>query len=132
MSRCPAVCVDAQVRVVDRHQALHDSLFVADLHADELLWARDPLRISTRGHTDVPRLIEGNVALHVFSVVTKTPRGINFDQNAGETDNITLLAIAQRWPITAWSSLSARAPSGGAITRCRGAIIWPAHDYSNA
>lgn len=90
-------------------QALHDSLFVADLHADELLWARDPLRISTRGHTDVPRLIQGNVALQVFSVVTKTPRGINFDQNTGETDNITLLAIAQRWPITAWSSLSARA-----------------------
>ena len=90
-------------------QALHDSLFVADLHADELLWARDPLRISTRGHTDVPRLIEGNVALQVFSVVTKTPRGINFDQNTGETDNITLLAVAQRWPIAAWSSLSARA-----------------------
>ena len=90
-------------------QALHAQLFVADLHADQLLWARDPLARATRGHVDVPRLRDGNVALQVFSVVTKTPRGINYDSNTDETDNILLLAIVQRWPIATWRSLRARA-----------------------
>lgn len=90
-------------------QALHQQLFVADLHADQLLWARDPLRRASRGHVDVPRLQDGNVALQVFSVVTKTPRGINYDHNTDETDNILLLAIAQRWPVATWRSLRARA-----------------------
>lgn len=89
--------------------ALHQQLFVADLHADQLLWARDPLTRASRGHVDVPRLQEGNVALQVFSVVTKSPRGINYDRNTDETDNILLLAIAQRWPIATWRSLRARA-----------------------
>lgn len=90
-------------------QAVHRELFVADLHADQLLWARDPLTRATRGHVDVPRLQEGNVALQVFSVVTKTPRGINYESNTDKTDNILLLAIAQRWPIATWRSLRARA-----------------------
>ena len=89
--------------------ALHQQLFVADLHADQLLWARDPLTRASRGHVDVPRLQEGNVALQVFSVVTKSPRGINYDRNTDETDNILLLAIAQRWPMATWRSLRARA-----------------------
>ncbi len=89
--------------------ALHTELWVADLHADQLLWARDPLARGSRGHVDVPRLQDGNVALQVFSVVTKTPRGINYDSNTGDTDNILLLAIAQRWPIATWRSLRARA-----------------------
>ncbi len=89
--------------------ALHRQLFVADLHADQLLWMRDPLARSDRGHVDVPRLQDGHVALQVFSVVTKTPRGINYDRNTGETDNITLLALAQRWPVATWTSLCARA-----------------------
>jgi len=89
--------------------ALHRRLFVADLHADQLLWGRDPLARVARGHVDVPRLQEGHVALQVFSVVTKTPRGMNYDQNTGETDNVLLLALAQRWPRATWTSLRARA-----------------------
>jgi membrane dipeptidase len=89
--------------------ALHRRLFVADLHADQLLWGRDPLARVARGHVDVPRLQEGHVALQVFSVVTKTPRGMNYDHNTGETDNVLLLALAQRWPRATWTSLRARA-----------------------
>ena len=103
------VASEALPAVSARGQALHDSLFVADMHADQLLWARDPITLSSRGHVDVPRLAAGNVALQVFSVVTKTPRGQNFDRNTGETDNIRLLAIAQRWPVATYSSLTARA-----------------------
>ncbi|AMW03895.1 dipeptidase [Gemmatimonas phototrophica] len=89
--------------------ALHRRIFVADLHADELLWGRDLLARVDRGHVDLPRLQEGRVALQVFSAVTKTPRDMNYDQNTGETDNITLLAMAQRWPAATRSSLRARA-----------------------
>jgi membrane dipeptidase len=42
--------------------ALHRTLFVADLHADELLWGRDLLQRVDRGHVDLPRLQEGKVA----------------------------------------------------------------------
>jgi microsomal dipeptidase-like Zn-dependent dipeptidase len=90
-------------------RALHASLTVADMHADQLLWSRDPLARADHGHVDVPRMTDGNVALQVFSVVTKTPKNQNYDNNTGETDNITLLAIVQRWPVAAWTSLRARA-----------------------
>jgi membrane dipeptidase len=52
---------------------LHRSLFVADLHADTLKWQRDLLARSSWGHVDLPRLIEGNVGLQVFTIVTKSP-----------------------------------------------------------
>src|SRR6266852_469630 len=60
----------------DRARKLHQTLFIIDLHADTLLWDRDLLTRSTRGHVDVPRLIEGNVALQAFTIVTKTPIGL--------------------------------------------------------
>jgi microsomal dipeptidase-like Zn-dependent dipeptidase len=97
------------VAVADTARQLHAQLFVADLHADLLMWHRDPLDRGRRGHTDVPRLVEGNVALQVFSAVTKSPRGLNYDRNSADTDNITLLALAQRWPTATWTSRTARA-----------------------
>src|ERR1700741_2898881 len=57
----------------ERAVELHRKLLVVDLHADSLLWNRDLLERASRGHVDVPRLIEGNVALQAFTVVTKTP-----------------------------------------------------------
>ena len=57
----------------------------------------------------MPRLIEGNVTLQVFAVVSKTPRGLNIEHNPADTDNITLVAVGNRWPIATWTSLKARA-----------------------
>jgi membrane dipeptidase len=88
---------------------LHKKLLVSDLHADSLLWNRDLLERNSYGQVDVPRLIEGNVALQAFTIVTKTPRNQNIENNDDSTDNITLLAIAERWPFAAWSSLKERA-----------------------
>jgi len=95
----------------ERAVELHKKLLVADLHADSLLWDRDLLEHATRGHVDVPRLIEGNVALQSFTIVTKTPYvwKMNIERNDDSTDNITILAIAQRWPPATWSSLTQRA-----------------------
>lgn len=89
-------------------RALHDRLFVADLHADPLLWSRDLSKHGQRGSVDVPRLIEGNVGLQVFGIVTKTPRGQNFESNDDSTDLIRALAFFQRWPMSTWTSLSER------------------------
>lgn len=92
----------------DRARELHRRLFVADLHADSLLWSRDLAERGARGHVDLPRLIEGNVGLQAFTIVTKTPRGLNIESNSDRTDNITLLAVAERWPVRAWWSLKER------------------------
>ena len=96
-------------RVSPRALALHKQLPVADLHADTLLWDRSLSERNTRGHVDVPRLIEGGVALQAFTVVTKTPRNLNIERNDDTTDNITPLVIAQRWPLATWGSLKERA-----------------------
>ncbi len=89
-------------------RALHETLTIVDLHGDTLLWKRDLLEAADRGHIDLPRLREGNVALQVFSSVTKTPRGQNYENNTDETDNITLLAIGQLQPLRTWTSLLER------------------------
>lgn len=93
----------------DRAKALHQQLFVADLHADSLLWNRNLLEHSARGHVDVPRLIEGNVALQAFTIVSKTPRSMNIEANDDSTDNVTLLSIVEMWPPRTWTSLKERA-----------------------
>ena len=89
--------------------ALHQSLWIADLHADSLLWQRNLNRDSQRGHVDFPRLQRANVALQAFSVVTKTPRKMNIERNGSDTDNITALVVAQGLPPATWNSLLARA-----------------------
>ena len=58
---------------------MHQRLLIADLHADTLLWNRDLLKRSDYGHVDLPRLVEGNVAIQAFTVVTKSPRNFNID-----------------------------------------------------
>lgn len=91
-------------------QALHDRLVIGDWHSDALLWDRDILERADRGHTDVPRLLDGNVAVQVFTTVTKSPRGQNYDQNSAEApDNITPLFMGQLRPVGSWFSLRERA-----------------------
>jgi len=84
------------------------SPFIADLHSDALLWGRDLNQRTDNGHVDIPRLIEANVALQAFTIVSKTPKGQNYESNTDETDNITALMVVQgRHPKT-WTSLLAR------------------------
>lgn len=96
--------------VTPEAQTLHNSLIVGDWHADPLLWKRDLTVRNDRGQVDIPRLIEGNVALQVFTAVTKSPAGLNYEENSAEAlDNITLLAVGQMWPRNTWDSLYERA-----------------------
>jgi microsomal dipeptidase-like Zn-dependent dipeptidase len=54
-------------------RAFHEAAFVADLHADPLLWGRNLRQRHTRGQVDIPRLRDGGVDLQVFGVVSKVP-----------------------------------------------------------
>jgi len=96
--------------ISDTAKTLHADLLIADLHTDSLLWRRNPEKRWERGHVDLPRLREGGVEIQIFSAVTKSPRGQNFDENNANTpDNITRLAQAQLWPLRTWNSLYERA-----------------------
>ena len=98
-------------RASERAVKLHKQLLICDLHADSLLWDRDLMERGTRGHVDIPRLIEGGVALQAFTVVTKTPYvwKMNIERNDDSGDNITLVALMERWPTATWNSLTQRA-----------------------
>lgn len=102
--------IDGQplIKVSDEAKALHKTLNIVDLHSDTLMWNRDLGKPAERGHMDLPRLQEGNVALQLFSSVTKTPKGQNYDGNGADTDNITLLTFAQLQPVKTWRSLVER------------------------
>lgn len=84
------------------------SPFIADLHSDALLWGRELNTRTDNGHVDIPRLIEANVALQAFTIVSKTPKGQNYASNTDETDNITALMVVQGRNPKTWTSLLAR------------------------
>lgn len=112
----------------ERAIALHRGLAIADLHSDTLMWKRDLLAPARQGHVDAPRLREGHVALQVFSSVTKTPKGQNYDSNSADGDNITLLTIAQLQPPKTWTSLLQRslwhaAKLDSAVRRSHGGVV---------
>lgn len=95
-------------------RALHNTLFVADLHADSLLFGRNLLRRSRLGHVDLPRLREGGVALQVFSLPTRVPMGLNLERNdRGRADLLSLAGLAQLSP-NAWRGPMARAQNAAA------------------
>ncbi|MBL7759629.1 MAG: dipeptidase [Sediminibacterium sp.] len=88
----------------------YDSIpFIADLHCDALLWDRNNLKTHSYGHVDIPRMQEANMAFQVFTIVSKTPRGINIEQNSDETDQIALLSFAQLRSPEDWFSVKKRA-----------------------
>ena len=110
--------IDAKMNVVFDHapykvsaqaKALHSTMRVADLHADTLLWKRDPTHRQTRGQTDFPRLREGSVALQVFATVTFVPGVMQHTGNVMEDDQMVKLTLLQKWPKRTHHSIYERA-----------------------
>jgi len=96
--------------VTQQAKTLHGQLFIGDWHSDTLLWKRDLMDQHDYGHVDIPRLQQGNVALQMFTTVTKSPDGINYEENSSDaSDNITKLALVSLWPTNTWTSLAERA-----------------------
>ncbi|MBD3730858.1 MAG: dipeptidase [Sphingomonadales bacterium] len=122
------------IPVSDEARALHATLTIVDLHSDTLMWNRSLVKQGSRGHEDLPRMQQGNVALQVFSSVTKTPAGLNYDRNSRDTrDNITPLVIAQLQPMRSWWSLAERSiwharKLDRAVRRSQGALRKVADD----
>jgi membrane dipeptidase len=81
-------------------RALHQSAYVADAHADSLLWNRDLGRRQRSGHLDFVRLAEAGVRLQVFTIVTQ---GFPFVGGFG------LFAALRGWPRSAARSPWTRA-----------------------
>jgi membrane dipeptidase len=89
---------------------LHKTLVIGDWHSDSTLWKRNLLERGDRGHVDIPRMREGNQAVQMFTSVTKSPGGQNYEKNSSDArDNITSLVLLQAWPPATWKSLTARA-----------------------
>jgi microsomal dipeptidase-like Zn-dependent dipeptidase len=88
----------------------YDSIpFIADMHCDALLWDRDLLKHHDYGSVDIPRMQQANEAFQIFTIVSKTPRGINYDMNTDKTDQVALLSFAQLQPVADWFSIKSRA-----------------------
>ncbi len=97
----------APYSISDKADKIYKSLdFVADMHCDALLWKRDLLKDNDFGQVDIPKMLKANVSLQAFTIVTKSPKGQNFDKNTGGSDNITSLYLAQGRPT---NSLTKRA-----------------------
>jgi microsomal dipeptidase-like Zn-dependent dipeptidase len=64
---------------------------------------------SEHGQVDVPRLVDGNVALQVLAVTTQSPRHLNIERNDDRSDDVILLALALGWPPATWWRLLPRA-----------------------
>lgn len=88
-------------------QAIYSRLeFIADLHCDALLWGRNLNQRGDQGHVDFPRMREANVALEMFTIVSKSPAGQNMQSNSEDAfDNITPLTIAKGESPWNWFSL---------------------------
>lgn len=69
----PAVRQSALAAVPQRDLDFHKSLFIADLHCDSLLWARDLAERHDYGHLDVPRMVEGNLSFQILAMPTEVP-----------------------------------------------------------
>jgi len=89
-------------------QRLHESLLVADLHADTFLWRRGLVETNPDGQVDLSRMVKGNLGLQVFTMATQVPmegRCIH----ARNFDPAPLLAFIDGWPAPTWTSPYQRA-----------------------
>ncbi len=91
----------SEMRITDRAKKLHASLLIVDLHADTLLWNRNLLVRNKRGHVDIPRLEDGNVAMQAFTIVSSVPKKSGAMKGI---DQIGLLSLVDFWPPQTWFS----------------------------
>lgn len=81
-------------------EEVHRAAYVADAHADSLMWNRDLTARSEKGEVDFPRLREGGVKLQCFTLVT---RGLPV------VGGFPLLARLKGWPPAALRDERSRA-----------------------
>ena len=94
-----------------RAQALFATLRVADLHADPLLWQRDLVAaaLARSGGSAAARVGQRRVAGLRRRDADRRSARTSSATRADAPDQITLLAVLQRWPRATWTSRLARA-----------------------
>lgn len=92
---------------------LHESLCVADLHADSLMFDRGGVRGIQKMHdygvADLPRLQKGGVVLQMLTVAARTPEPYREKRNGGIMDAQIIVSMFQGWPARTWFSPRQRA-----------------------
>ncbi|HPJ36663.1 MAG TPA: dipeptidase [Spirochaetota bacterium] len=96
-------------KISETTEEFHNKLIIADLHCDALLWERDLLERHDWGHVDFPRLIEGNIAIQAFTIVSLLPLTMNNSCNFSTPDGYCCLAMMQGWPSGSWFNFRGRA-----------------------
>jgi len=104
----PMVSTDDQANTKSAPYALRN-LFVADMHADTLLWKRSIAERSVLGHADLHRLVDVNVGLQIFMSVVEAPVDVDSDSIEQEGDQITSVALLDKWPYQTLGSYKERA-----------------------
>jgi membrane dipeptidase len=93
-------------------EKLHETLLVADLHADTLMFDRGGVTGIQKehgySHADVPRLKKGNVGFQMLTVATITPVPFQKWMNGGILNGAAGLALLQGWPVRTWNSAHER------------------------
>ena len=80
----PSVRQAALAEVSQQDLDFHNSLFIADLHCDSLLWDRDLMERHDFGHFDIPRMVEGNTSFQILAMPTEVPIKIG-DKRVGNS-----------------------------------------------
>ena len=104
----PTASIDDSANTLAAPYALRN-LFVADMHADTLLWKRSLAERSDRGHADLHRLMDVNVGLQIFMSVVEAPDDVDSDAIQQEGDQITTVALLDKWPYQTLGSYKERA-----------------------
>jgi len=104
----PTASIDDSANTLAAPYALRN-LFVADMHADTLLWKRSLAERSDRGHADLHRLMDVNVGLQIFMSVVEAPDDVDSDAIQQEGDQITTVALLDKWPYKTLGSYKERA-----------------------
>jgi len=104
----PTASTDDSANTTPASYALKN-LYVADMHADTLLWKRNIAERSEIGHADLHRLLDVNVGLQVFMSVVEAPDDVDSDSIKQEGDQITTVALLDKWPYQTLGSYKERA-----------------------
>lgn len=90
-------------------RALHEDLFIADMHSDALMW-RDVSEDHNRGHVNLQRLKAGNIKLQVFAMNSvfrfkKNYKGCYETQECGcDVLGIGGISLSRGWGVDAFQS----------------------------
>ncbi len=106
-------------------EEVHRAAYVADAHADSLMWNRDLTARSERGEVDFPRLREGGVKLQGFPLVTRGFPVVGGFPLFGRLKGWPSAALADErsradWQIDQLERFCARAPQQASIARSAG------------